>query len=121
LQVIRNSLAKRAFQDTSLEPLGRSLEGPCALVTTSESLIDAAKALVKTAEEFEHLTLKQALVDGDPDLSTVVQVSKMKGQAELVGELAVILLSPGRVLAGCVGSAQSRIAGCLKTIIDRAA
>ena len=121
LQVVRNSLAKQAFEDTSLEPLGRSLEGPCALVTGSASLIDTAKVLVKAAEEFEQLKLKQALVDGDPELLTVEQLSKMKGRGELLGDLAWLMASPARALAGCLGSPQSRIVGCLKTMIDRAA
>ena len=38
LRVVKNSLARRAWKDTVLEPLGTALEGPCALVTTSESL-----------------------------------------------------------------------------------
>ena len=121
LQVVRNSLARRAFKDSSLEPLGRALEGPCALVTTPASIIDTAKVLAKAADEFEHLTLKQAMLEGDPELLTVEQVSKMKGRVELLGDLAMLLTSPGRALAGCLGSPQSRIAGCLKMIIDRAA
>ena len=46
LEVVKNSLARRAFQQGPLEPLGEALVGPCALVTSSASLIDVAKALV---------------------------------------------------------------------------
>jgi large subunit ribosomal protein L10 len=121
LEVVKNSLARRAFQGTPLEALGRSLEGPCALVTSSESLIEVAKALVESAKEFTELKLKQAMIDGDPSLMTVEGLSKMKNRGEVVGELAMLIGSPGRAVAGCLQSPQSKIAGCLKGMVEKAA
>jgi large subunit ribosomal protein L10 len=121
LCVVKNSLARRAFQGTPLESLGSSLEGPCALVTSSEPMNEVAKVLVEAAKEFTSLTLKQALVEGDPNLLTVEEVSKMKGRRETLGELVMLIGSPGRAIAGCLQSPQSKIAGCLKTMLDKAA
>lgn len=121
LQVVKNSLARRAMAGGPLEPLGHAMDGPCAVVTTSESLIDVAKGLVEAAKEFTELTLKEAILDGDPGLLTVLQLSKMKSRAELFSEIAMLLASPGRALAGCLSSPQSKIAGCLKAIIEKAA
>lgn len=119
LEVIRNSLARKALVDTPLQPLGDAFEGPCALVTTKESLIDVAKALVEAAKAYANLKLKEAIVDGEETIISVVQLSKMKGRLELLGEIAMLVASPGRALAGCLGSPQGKIAGCLKTIADR--
>jgi ribosomal protein L10 len=119
LEVIKNAFAKRAFQGTVLEPLGAALDGPCALVTTTESPIDTAKTLVQAATEFVALQLKQAMLDGDPSLVTVEQLSKMLGRAELLGILAGLISSPGRALAAAVSSPQAKIAGCLKTMADK--
>ncbi len=121
VEVVKNSLARRAFQDSPLEPLGSVLDGPCALVTSPESVIDVAKVLVQVAKEFTQLELKQAIMLGDPDLLTVADVSKMKSQLELIAELAMLVVSPGRAVAGCLSSPQARIAGCLQAIIDKAA
>ena len=121
LEVIKNSMAKRAFQDCVLKPLGDTLDGPCALVTSSESLIDVAKVLVEAAKEFETLGLKQAILEGDPDLLTVADLARMKSRLELIAETAMLISSPGRALAGCLGAPQSKIAGCLKTLADKAA
>jgi large subunit ribosomal protein L10 len=122
VEVVRNSLARRAFADCPLEPLGAALEGPCALVTTeSESLVETAKALVEVAAEFEKLTLKQAIVDGEPSLLTVAEVAKLKSRAEILGEVAMLIGSPGRSVAACIGSPQSKVAGCLKALVDKAA
>ncbi|MCH8150158.1 MAG: 50S ribosomal protein L10, partial [Planctomycetes bacterium] len=86
LRVIKNSMARRAWKDTVLEPLGLSLTGPCAMVTTSESLIEAAKTLVAAAKEYESLSLKEAMIEGDPNLVLVAALAKMKGRRELLAD-----------------------------------
>ncbi len=121
LRVVKNSLARRAWKGTALEPLGHSLSGPCALVTTSESLIDAAKILVAAAKEFSALGLRDAIIEGDADLVPVGDLAKMKGRRELIADVAMLLSSPGRSIAGCLSGPQSRIAGCLKAMADKAA
>ncbi len=121
LEVVKNSLARRAFQDGPLSAIGNAVEGPCALVTSSESIIDLAKYLVAAAEAFGQLRLKQAIVDGDPALVTIEGLSKMKGWSELLGEVALLVSSPARTLAACLRSPQSKIVGCLETVINKGA
>lgn len=121
VQVVKNSLARRAFEGLPLAPLGAVLKGPCALVTASDALIDTAKLLVEAAKEFEALTLKEAIIEGDPNLITVEQLSKMRTRAEIVGEIGMLVSSPGRAIAGCLTAPQSKIAGCLKAIVEKAA
>lgn len=118
LEVVKNSLARRAFSDTALAPLGEALDGPCAVVTSQESIIDVAKVLVAAAKEFDRLTLKEAIIEGDRDLVSVTRASAMKGRRELVGELMGLITAPARALAGCLASPQARIAGCLKAMAD---
>jgi len=119
VRVVKNSLARRAFRGGPLEPLGDDLAGPCALVTGGESVIDVAKSLVELAKELGDIKLKGAIVDGDAEVLTVDQVARMKGRLELLGEVALLVSSPGRSLAGCIGGPGGKIAGCLKTLADR--
>lgn len=121
IQVVKNSMARRALAGTVLEPLGDVLRGPCALVTSEDSIIDAAKVLVAMTKEFATLGLRQAVYEGDPVLITVEQLSKMRTKSELLGEVAMLVASPGRAIAGCLSSPQGKIAGCLKAMIDKAA
>ncbi len=121
LEVVRNSMARIALKDGPLAPLGEAMVGPCALVTSRGSLIEVAKYLVAAAKEFTKLKLKQALIDGDPSLLSIEAVSKMRGKREILGELSMLIASPGRALAGCMRSPQGKIAGCLKTISEKAA
>ena len=121
IQVVKNSMARRALVGTVLEPLGDALEGPCALVTSEDSIIDAAKALVALTKEFASLGLKHAVYEGDPALLTVEQLSKMRSKTELLGDVAMLVVSPGRAIAGCLAGPQGKIAGCLKAMIEKAA
>jgi large subunit ribosomal protein L10 len=121
LEVLKNSLARLALKGGPLDPLGPTLVGPCALVSSPGSLIEVAKLLVDAAKDFKKLKLKKGILDGDPTLLTVEDISKMRGRDEILGELALLLSSPGRSIAGCLKSPQSKVAGCLKAIIDKAA
>ena len=119
MQVVKNSMARLAFSDGPLGPLAEAMRGPCALVTGGDSIVEVAQSLMHWAKEFSKLTVKQAIVDGDADLLTVEDLSRMKSGRELLGELAMLVLSPGRSIAGCLCSPQSKIAGCLKAIAEK--
>ncbi|MBI4716388.1 MAG: 50S ribosomal protein L10 [Planctomycetes bacterium] len=119
LHVVKNSLARHALKDTPLAPLGNALEGPCALITSSQSLIDVAKMLVEASREFTALKLKYAVFDGDPTLLSVEQLARLRGKRELLGESAMLIASPGRRIAGALCSPQAKIAGCLKALVER--
>ena len=119
LEVVKNRLAKEAFSDTLLGPLGHALRGPCALVVSEDSIVDAAKELVAFSKEYKKLKLKEAILEGDPDLLSVVDLSRMKSRVEIIGEVAALISGPGRLLAGAIASPQGKIAGCLKAIAEK--
>lgn len=119
LQVVKNSLAKRAFNNTPLAPLCGALDGPCALVTGSGSAIEIAKVLVGLKKTYPKVELRVGILDGDAELIDVELLSKMKGRMELLGDVAAILQSPGSRLAGCLAGPAGRIAGCLKAMIEK--
>ena len=88
LRVVKNSLARRAFADSVLEPLSSALDGPCALVTGGDSAIDLAKLLVDIRKSYPQIELKSGILGGDPELIEVDQLAKMKNKTELLAELA---------------------------------
>ncbi len=118
LMVVKNSLARRAFVGGPLAPLGRDLRGPCAFVTGSGSVIDVAREMVDLAKTYPAITLKRGILSGDSEVTEVAALAKLKGKAELMGEIACLLASPGRAIAGCLSSPAGKIAGCLKAMAD---
>ncbi len=119
VHIVKNSLAKRAFSSGPLKPLAEAMEGPCALVYGEPAIIEIAKELIRWAKEYKEIELKTGLLEGESDLFSVEEISRMKSRNELIGEIAMLLLSPIRRLAGAMASPGAQIAGCLKTMIEK--
>ena len=118
LQVIKNSLARRALADGPLAPLAASFDGPCAVATGGESVIDLAKMLLDLQKTHPAIELKQGIIEGDPDLVEVAKLAKMKGRMELLSDVAGAIQSPAASLAACLVSPGGRLAGCIETLAD---
>lgn len=78
-----------------------------------------AKTLLALKKTFPKIELKMGLLEGDPDLIDVERLAGMKNRAETIGEAVMLLASPGRRLAGCVGGPAGRLAGCIKAIVEK--
>lgn len=120
MHVVKNSLARRALGNGPLGPLVSGLKGPSALVWGDPAVTDIAKELVNWAKELKTLELKHGIFEADPDLLTVEELARMKGKRELIGEIAMLISSPGRRIAGALQSPAGKIAGCLKAIVEKA-
>ena len=118
MHVVKNRYAKRVLAGTALEPIGAVLSGPCAFVTGGTSPVDTAKELVNLLKEYPALELKSGVVDGDPEVLTIEDISKRRSKAELQRDFVMLALSPGRRIAGCL-NVGGKIAGCVKAIVDK--
>lgn len=118
VHVIQNRLARRALKGTTLEPLGATLAGPCALVTGGTSPVDTAKELLRLLKDYPKLELKYGLIEGESETAPIEEISKRKSKAELHGEIVMLAISPGRRIAGCL-NVGGLIAGCIKSVADK--
>lgn len=117
VHVIKNTAARRVLADSPLKPLAESLSGPCAFVTGS-SPVEAAKEVMRLVKEYPQLELKGALVDGEPEVITIEELSNRRSKAEIQGDVVMLFLSPARRIAGQL-KVGSKIAGCVKAIADK--
>ncbi len=96
LKVVKNTLLRIALSDTDYLPVSKFLTGNNAIVFAYQDPIATAKQLVKSAEEFEHLTLKEGFIPGGEvlDAQGVEILSKIPGREELLGKLAYLFSYP---------------------------
>lgn len=119
MHVVKNSMARRALADSPLNPLAQTLAGPCALVYGEPAIMDIAKELARWATEHKEITLKNGIMEGDPDLVLVEDLAKMKSRTELIADIAAAVAGPGRSIAAQLLAPAGGIAGCLKTLIEK--
>lgn len=114
LQLVKNSLARRAMLGTPLEPALEQAEGMLAIAWGGEDVVDLAKELDRLTgvKDFEGLECRGGALDGarldSVDIKKVAkwptrleQLSILSGQiSSLAGTIAGQIVSAGGTLAG---------------------
>ncbi|MFG0329935.1 MAG: 50S ribosomal protein L10 [Phycisphaerales bacterium] len=122
--VVRNRLARMAFEDSKLSGLDTLLAGPSAVVyPTAEdgTVVDVAREIVDWAKKIKTLELKGAVLDGEvfSGKDGVERLSKYPTREEAQAEVVQIVLSPGAQLVGAITGPGGAIASLLKTIEEK--
>ena len=120
LEIVKNSLFRRAVADRPLARLAEALAGPAALITGGESAIDAAKAIEPWFPKIKGLKLRGAVLEGEYlDEDATTGLPKMPTRLEMQARIAGIIRAPGSNLAAAILSGGGSIAGCLKALADK--
>ena len=118
--VVKNSLARKAFEATGLAPIGDMLEGPSAMVYGEQSVVNIARDLLDFVKKYEKLQFKGAIMDGTvfgPD--QLETLSKYPTREEAQAQIIQVVLSPAGQVIGAATSAGSQIASILKAIEEK--
>ena len=121
LSVVKNSLMRAAMKDMEM-PVAADLfmSGPCTVVYGGDSVVDVAKAIVDWSKKLKTIALKGAYVDGIAvDGEGARDLSKMPSRVELQGQIVQLAKSPGANLAGAIIGPGGRIAGCIKSLVEK--
>ncbi len=107
--VVKNTLAKRAVQETPVAGLSALFEGPTAVAISTTDPVAASKAITQWAKGRPTFTIKGGAVEG-----RVVTAADISGLAELpsrevlLGRVAGVMQAP---IAGLVRVLAASIAG----------
>lgn len=107
--VIKNTLMRRALEQTEAADLGSLFDGPSAVAFVQEDPVAAAKSVAAAAKKFPALVLKGGFVEG-----RVLSAEEAKALADL--ESREVMLSK---LAGLMKSEMSRAAAAFQAAQTR--
>jgi large subunit ribosomal protein L10 len=120
LKVVRNTLAKKALQDTSFSCLTDSLSGPLFLAFSKEDPGAAARLLRNAIKEWETLSVKAIALGGQllgPD--SLEQVSNLPTKEEAIALLMSVMKAPVVKLVRTLAESYSRLARVTAQIRDQ--
>jgi len=113
--VVKNTLARRAADETGREGLLPYLDGPTGLVWVGGDPAVVAKALdAFAAEHPDGLSIKGGLLEGaDLPASDVTRLAKLPSREQLLAQLAGGIASP---LTGLAGGLNNLIGGLARSL-----
>lgn len=106
--IIKNNITKRALAECGIEGLEEKLEGPTAVVMSSEDYLEPSKVIYKFSKDNEYYTIKGGVVDGKvmtPE--EIITLAKLPSRETLLSMLAGALL--GNISKVAVALDQVRI------------
>jgi len=121
LQLVKNSLARRATLDTPLAPAFEQTEGMLAIAWGGEDVVDLAKELdrLSAVKDFVGLECRGGALDGARlNAADVKQVAKWPTRSEQLSILSGQISSLGAKLSGQILSVGANLASQISSRVD---
>jgi len=121
MTVVKNAIARQAFEAIGLSDGRDLLTGPCAVAFGSDaeqtSVVDVIRELMDIAKEAPTLTVKAAVLEGEVfGTERIKELSEYPTRPEAQARLVGSVLSPGRTLAACLTGPGGMLASLVKAI-----
>ncbi|MCC6425871.1 MAG: 50S ribosomal protein L10 [Phycisphaerales bacterium] len=118
ISMVRNALARKAFEGGALNALNEIMVGSSALVYGGGSAVEVARELVALVAKYPALEFKGALLDGMlfKGKAGVIELSKFPTKDEAIADVVTLILSPAKKLAAQIKGPGAGVAGLVKAI-----
>lgn len=122
LRVIKNSLAKRAIEDTECAPLKDALVGPMILAFSQEDPAAAARVFKDFVKDNDKLVVKSIVLSGKlMDASQLSTLASMPTREQALGMLAGVIQAPIAKFVRTVAEPNNKLARVFGAVRDQKA
>lgn len=121
MQVVKNTMLRRAADAANIEGLDEVFSGPTAIAYHAEDPVVAAKILVDSAKNLEALSIKGGLLEGvTATVEQIETLSKLPSREGLLSMLLSVLQAPMRNTASVLYQANPalRLAYALNAVAE---
>ena len=119
MRTLKNTLARRVFDDMGLGGLARYLEGPSVAVWGGDGVAELAKEISDQVKKLKKPQIKGGAVDGviiGPD--QVEDITKLPSREALIGRVVALAMGPAGRVVTLANAPASGLLGQLKTIAE---
>ncbi len=111
VSVVKNSLARKAFEGTALSALSPVLKGQNAVIFGEKTVIEIARDIIDLVKTNPEIELKGAILDGElyEGEDGVTRLSKLPTLKEAQGNTVSLILGPGRKVAGIIKTIREKL------------
>jgi large subunit ribosomal protein L10 len=122
MAVVKNTLARRASDNTKIKGFDTLLDGPSAVIYGQGSVSAIARILLDEKKADETLELRGIFFDGEvyTGQEGVEQASKLPTREEAIGQVVALILAPGAKLGGIFKGQAGKVAALIKAVEERA-
>ncbi len=118
--VVKNAMARQAFEDLGIGDASVLLDGPCAVAFGGESVVDVVREILSRHKAIPQLVVKGAYMEGEIfGAERVEELSKYPTRSEALGNISGAAMSPGAKLLGAITGPGAVLAGLLKAIEEK--
>jgi len=118
---VKNSLARKALNDSGVTALDEVLAGPSTIVWGGEDIVALSKEIAKWVRQLgDKVEIKGGTVEGTTlSAGDVVSLSKSPGRLELIGQIAGLALSPGAQLVSALLGPGGKLSGQVQAVSEK--
>lgn len=121
-RVVKNTLARRAVKDTSLEVLGEDFKGPISILVGFEDAVAPAKALAdfSKSDATKSPEVICGVVEGKKVSPGEVQaLAELPSREELISQMLSVFQGPTTNFAGVFSSLLRKLVGTLDAVREK--
>lgn len=115
--VVKNTLATRALNESSVKGLELVLDGPNGFVLIQDDPAGAARIIKNFQKEFDQLAIKAGMVDGQAVTPTEIdRLASLPGREVLLGQLGGAMQAPLQAFVGAANGLLNQFVGLVEAL-----
>ena len=120
LRVVKNTLARRAFEGTEFECMSDAMVGPLVLAFSQEDPGSAARVISDFAKEHDKLVVKLVSIGGNLlDASDIKRLAEMPTKDQAISMLMSVMNAPVEKLARTLNEVPGKLVRAVAAVGDQ--
>ena len=120
VRVVKNTLARRALENTEFDCMREALSGPLLLAFSGEEPAAPARVLTEFAKEHDQLVIKVVALRGKLlEVADAERLAKMPTKDEAIGMLMAVMKAPVEKLARTLAEPANKLARTLTAVREQ--